>query len=90
MAVGQAAVEAGGNFEALIGVGYFAGPVLGIVGRGIGSGGAAAPGREASATVALAWIVTAVACAGAVRPYREARRRRAAGRDALGAAPPER
>jgi hypothetical protein len=30
MAVGQAAVDAGGNFEALIGVGYFLGPLLGL------------------------------------------------------------
>jgi hypothetical protein len=31
MAVGQAAVDAGGNFEALIGVGYFVGPLLGLL-----------------------------------------------------------
>ena len=33
MAVGQAAVDAGGTFEALIGVGYFVGPLLGILAR---------------------------------------------------------
>ncbi len=32
MAVGAAAVDAGGNFEALIGVGYCLGPLLGLVG----------------------------------------------------------
>ncbi len=33
MAVGQAAVDAGGTFEALIGVGYLLGPLLGLAGR---------------------------------------------------------
>jgi hypothetical protein len=70
LAVGQAAVEAGGTFEALIGVGYLVGPLLGILGH------AATPARAAYATVALAWLVIAFACAGALRPYRAARRRR--------------
>jgi len=36
MAVGQAAVDAGGTFEALIGVGYFVGPLLGLLARLLG------------------------------------------------------
>lgn len=36
MAVGQAAVDAGGTFEALIGVGYLIGPLLGLAGHLLG------------------------------------------------------
>ena len=71
MTVGHAAVEAGGNFEALIGVGYLVGPILGLLGRG-----AVGPERAGSATVALTCLVTALASPGAIRPYLEARRRR--------------
>src|SRR4029078_5911876 len=35
LSVGHAAVEAGGSFEALIGFGYFAGPVVGLAARAI-------------------------------------------------------
>ncbi len=35
MAVGAAAVDAGGNFEALIGVGYCVGPLLGLLGEAL-------------------------------------------------------
>lgn len=35
MAVGAAAVDAGGNFEALIGVGYCLGPLLGLLGEAL-------------------------------------------------------
>ena len=35
MAVGAAAVDAGGNFEALIGVGYCVGPLLGLIGEAL-------------------------------------------------------
>jgi hypothetical protein len=35
MAVGAAAVDAGGNFEALIGVGYCVGPLLGLIGEAV-------------------------------------------------------
>jgi hypothetical protein len=74
MAVGHAAVEAGGNFEALIGLGYFLGPLLGLIGHA-----AARPAHAGSATVALTWLVAGLAAAGALRPYRAARRQRRAG-----------
>src|SRR6185503_11401741 len=51
LAVGHAAVDAGGAFEALIGFGYFAGPLLGLGGRGLAS-----PEHAGSATVMLAWL----------------------------------
>ena len=71
LAVGHAAVDAGGTFEALIGLGYCVGPLLGLAGRGI-AGEANAP----SATVLLVALVTALAGAAAVRPYLAARRGR--------------
>jgi hypothetical protein len=66
LAVGQAAVDAGGGFEALIGVGYCAGPLLGLAGHGLASGA----GAEA-ATVGLAGVVVLLACAAALQPYRQ-------------------
>jgi hypothetical protein len=75
LAVGKGAVDAGGGFEALIGLGYFVGPVVGLCGRGLG-------GHEgaASATVGLTWLVAGLTALLALRPYVEARkRRRAAG-----------
>ena len=71
MAIGQAAVDAGGNFEALIGVGYCVGPLLGIVGEAV-----AGPRRGDAATVALTCLCGAFAARGVVRPYLQARRRR--------------
>ncbi len=71
MAIGHGAVDAGGNFEALIGVGYCVGPLLGIVGQVV-----AGPARGDAATVALTWLCAALAARGIVRPYLEARRRR--------------
>jgi hypothetical protein len=35
MAVGHAAVDAGGGFEALIGVGYCLGPLLGLLAQAL-------------------------------------------------------
>jgi hypothetical protein len=71
LAVGKGAVDAGGGFEALIGLGYLAGPLLGLAGRTAGGahGGA-------TATVGLTWTVAALAGLLALGPYREARRRR--------------
>ncbi|HEX6274846.1 MAG TPA: MFS transporter [Polyangiaceae bacterium] len=71
LAVGKGAVDAGGGFEALIGLGYFVGPLLGLAGRAAGGahGGA-------TATVALTWAAAVLAGVLAVGPYREARRRR--------------
>jgi hypothetical protein len=73
LAVGKGAVDAGGGFEALIGLGYFVGPVVGLLGRGVGGAGGAA-----SATVGLTWLLTAFTAVFALRPYLEARRRRRA------------
>jgi hypothetical protein len=75
MAVGHAAVEAGGTFEALIGVGYCVGPVLGIAGQLVATG-PAAHARALSATVVLAWATAAAGGWLAYRPFAEARRER--------------
>ena len=76
MTVGDAAVDAGGNFEALIGVGLLPGPAAGDrrTGRSARRIGSASLGR--SATVGLTWLVAALAGRGALRPYLAARRRR--------------
>ena len=71
LAVGRAAVDAGGTFEALIGFGYFAGPLLGL-----GAQAVASPGHAASATVMLAWLVAGGCSLGALRRYLAARRAR--------------
>jgi hypothetical protein len=70
LAVGHAAVEAGGDFEALIGVGYILGPLVGLCGRAlpVGTGG--------TGTVALAWLMAFGGSALAFRPYLAARRAR--------------
>jgi len=73
LAVGHAAVDAGGSFEALIGVGYFAGPLLGLSAEAVAS-----PAHATSVTVGLAWLVVAAGSVGALRPYLAARRARAA------------
>ena len=72
LAVGHAAVDAGGNFEALIGLGYCVGPLLGVAAHA-----GAGPARAPLATVALASLVGTAVSSAAVRPYLEARRRRA-------------
>ena len=71
LAVGRAEVDAGGNFEALIGLGYLGGPLLGVAAR------AALPGASAAATVGLSWLVMAAGAVGALRAYLAARRARA-------------
>jgi len=71
LSVGHAAVDAGGAFEALIGFGYFAGPVIGLAARAV-----AAPAHATGATVALAWLVAAGCSTGALRRYLAARRAR--------------
>jgi hypothetical protein len=71
LTVGHAAVDAGGGFEALVGVGYAVGPLLGLTGH------AMAQARQADAvTMVLAAAVVLAASAGALRPYLEVRRRR--------------
>src|SRR5262245_43195981 len=74
LAVGKGAVEAGSGFEALIGLSYFVGPMLGLAGRGVGG-----PLAAGSATVALTWLFAALVAVAAFRPYLDARRRRRGG-----------
>jgi len=76
LAVGHAAVDAGGGFEALIGVGYMVGPLLGLVGRAVP--GLRFPGVavEGSGTVLLAWLAGALGAVAAGREYLAVRRRR--------------
>lgn len=71
LAVGNGAVDAGGGFESLIGMGYLVGPLLGLAGRGLGG-----PEGAASTTVALTWAAAGLTALLAVRPYLAARRRR--------------
>ena len=71
LTVGHAAVDAGGTFEALIGFGYFAGPLLGLTARGV-----ATPGHAPAVTVALAWLVAGVCSTGSFMRYLAARRAR--------------
>ncbi len=65
MAVGRAAVEAGGVFEALVGLGYLAGPVMALAGHGLGGG---------AATVACVWVAALVALGPAARAWWRGRR----------------
>jgi hypothetical protein len=71
LAVGKGAVDAGGGFEALIGLGYLVGPLLGLAGRRAGDGP-----TGATATVVLTWVAAGLVAVAAARPYLEARRRR--------------
>jgi hypothetical protein len=64
MAVGRAAVEAGGTHEALIGCGYAVGPLAGLLGAALGGG---------AATVAVVWTIMAASTVPAARPYRRAK-----------------
>jgi hypothetical protein len=73
LAVGHAQVEAGGNFEALIGLGYCLGPLLGLGGQWLSGGD---PARARTATVALVWIAAAAIGLAALRPYAAARQSR--------------
>jgi hypothetical protein len=70
LAVGHAAVDAGGTFEALIGLGYCVGPALGLAGHALGGA------HAGSGTVALTSGAALLASAAALRPYLEARRAR--------------
>lgn len=67
MAVGRGAIDAGGNFESLVGLGSFAGPVLGFAGHL--TGGAA---HGEAVTLALVGASAVAASLLAVRPYRAA------------------
>lgn len=71
LSVGHAAVDAGGTFEALIGFGYFAGPLIGLAARAI-----VAPAHASAATVSIVWLAAAGCSTGALRRYLAARRAR--------------
>lgn len=68
MAVGHAEVEAGGNFEALIGVGYGIGPLFGLAGHLFAS-----PTGAGMATVIVTGVALLLSSPGAIRPYLVAR-----------------
>jgi hypothetical protein len=70
LAVGHAAVDAGGGFEALIGLGYMLGPLVGLCGQLLPSG------FEERGTVGLAWAVMLAGGVAASRPYLAARSER--------------
>jgi hypothetical protein len=80
LAVGHAAVDAGGTFEALIGLGYMAGPLLGIGGQAFGPWlGLLGPdpgARARAATVTLTWLAASFFVVRAARVYVTARKRR--------------
>ena len=70
LAVGQAQVDAGGKFEALVGLGYIVGPGLGLAGF------AFEPHISANAaTLSLCFVGAGVASIGPVRAYRSGARR---------------
>ncbi|HUK63743.1 MAG TPA: hypothetical protein VLV15_10420, partial [Dongiaceae bacterium] len=71
LAVGHAAVDAGGGFEALIGLGYMLGPLLGLVGPWLPE-----VGQEGTGTVVLAWVIGLGGALAVGRHYLSARRRR--------------
>lgn len=71
MAVGGAEVDAGGLFEALIGVGYVVGPAAGLLVAG-----------SASGLVGVTWAAALLGLVPAVHPWLAWRRRAAAGRPA--------
>ena len=71
MAVGHAAIDAGGNFEALIGLGYCIGPLLALTGHLVSS-----PTHADSTIVIFMWSAAALASPGILRPYFAARAQR--------------
>jgi hypothetical protein len=71
MAVGHGAVDAGGTFEALIGLGYCGGPAIGIAAQLL-----VGPGAAYGATVVLAFSALGLAGTRALAPYRDVRRLR--------------
>lgn len=75
MAVGSAEVDAGGKHEAVIGLGYTAGPMLGVVALGLSSAGGTDPDPEAFRVWSIVLISLASAGIGAWG-WRVASRRR--------------
>jgi hypothetical protein len=68
LTVGHAAVEAGGMFEALVGLGSCVGPLVGTAGQLLGG-----PAHASAATLAVTAVVLALGTPGVLRPYRAAR-----------------
>ena len=66
LSVGHGAVDAGGGFEALVGLGYVLGPLVGLAGQAFDSG-------ANSVTVVLTWVCALVGGVLSLRPYRTAR-----------------
>jgi hypothetical protein len=67
LAVGHAQVDAGATHEGLIGAGYTAGPIAGLLGTAIAGG---------VGIVGVVWALVGLAGVPAVRPYLRARRQR--------------
>lgn len=67
MAVGRAAVKAGGTHEALIGSGYAVGPLAGLFGSALGGGGH---------IVGVVWVMIGIAAIPALAPYVRCRKGR--------------
>ena len=68
LTVGHAAVEAGGLFEALVGVGSCVGPLVGTAGQLVGG-----PAHASVATLAITAVILALGARGVLRPYYRAR-----------------
>ena len=79
MAVGRAAVDAGGTHEGLIGVGYMLGPLVGLA--GIWAGEHATAWRVSlsaeSWMIALGWLFIGLGALGAIAPYRRSKTKKA-------------
>jgi len=73
LTVGHAAVEAGGLFEALVGVGSCVGPLVGTAGQLLGG-----PAHASAATLCVAAVILALGARGVLRPYHLARAARRA------------
>jgi hypothetical protein len=73
LTVGHGAVDASGGFEALVGLGYVLGPIVGLVGQATASGAGAS-----LVTVILTLICALAGAVLALRPYRAALRVRSA------------
>jgi hypothetical protein len=71
LTVGHGAVDAGGGFEALVGLGYVLGPLVGLAGQAVASGAGAS-----LVTVILTLVCAVLGAALALRPYRAALRTR--------------
>lgn len=75
LTVGHAAVEAGGMFEALVGLGSCVGPLVGTAGQLVGG-----PAHSSVATLGITAVILALGARGVLRPYYRARTARIADR----------